>query len=172
MLTRLAAEGLRYTHAFSTYGVCAPSRSSIITGMYPASIGTQHMRSQGVPPTQVRCFTEYLREAGYYCTNNVKTDYNFAAPITAWDEVSNRAHWRNRPAGAPFFAVFNFIISHESQVRAPEETYRKNVARLRPDQLHDPALGDASSVLSRHARRSQRLGAALRQCHRDGLHGG
>ncbi len=106
-IDRLATQGLRYTHAFSTYGVCAPSRSSIITAMYPATIGTQHMRSQGVPPPEVHCFTEYLRAAGYYCTNNVKTDYNFAAPVTAWDEVSAKAHWRNRPAGSPFFAVFN-----------------------------------------------------------------
>jgi len=138
-IDRLATQGLRYTHAFSTYGVCAPCRSSIITAMYPASIGTQHMRSQGVPPPEVRCFTESLRAAGYYCTNNVKTDYNFAAPLTAWDEVSNKAHWRNRPAGAPFFAVMNFVVSHESQVRAPEEVYRRNTARLTPDQFHDPA---------------------------------
>jgi len=138
-IDRLAAQGLRYTHAFSTYGVCAPCRSSIITAMYPATIGTQHMRSQGVPPPEVKCFPEYLRAAGYYCTNNQKTDYNFAAPITAWDEVSTKAHWRNRPAGAPFFAVFNYLVSHESQVRAPEETYRKNIARLTPDQIHDPA---------------------------------
>ena len=138
-IDRLATQGLRYTHAFSTYGVCAPCRSSIITAMYPASIGTQHMRSQGVPPPEVRCFTEYLRAAGYYCTNNSKTDYNFAPPFTAWDEVSNQAHWRNRPAGMPFFAVFNYLVSHESQVRAPENVYRKNIARLTPDQVHDPA---------------------------------
>lgn len=138
-IDRLSTQGLRYTHAFSTYGVCAPSRSSIITGMYPATIGTQHMRSEGVPPPEVRCFTEYLRAAGYYCTNNVKTDYNFAPPVTAWDESSAKAHWRHRPAGSPFFAVFNFVVSHESQVRAPEDVYRKNIARLTPDQIHDPA---------------------------------
>jgi uncharacterized sulfatase len=98
------------------------------------------MRSQGVPPPQVKCFTEYLRAAGYYCTNNVKTDYNFPAPATAWDEVSNRAHWRGRPdKNMPFFSVINLVVTHESQIRAPEEARKKNLARLRPEELHDPA---------------------------------
>lgn len=139
VLDRFAAQGLRYDRAFSVYGVCAPSRSSIITGQYPASIGTGHMRSKGVPPPDTRCFTEYLREAGYYCTNNVKTDYNFDPPATAWDEVSNRAHWRNRPKGMPFFSVMNFTISHESQARPTPEQHAKNTARLTAAQRHDPA---------------------------------
>jgi len=73
----LAAQGVRYDRVFSHSGVCAPTRSGIITGMYPTTIGTQHMRCQGVPPHYVKCFPEYLRAAGYYCTNNVKTDYQF-----------------------------------------------------------------------------------------------
>jgi uncharacterized sulfatase len=139
VLDRLATQSLRYDRAFSVYGVCAPSRSSIITGQYPAAIGTGHMRSQGVPPPETRCFTEYLREAGYYCTNNVKTDYNFDPPATAWDESSTRAHWRNRPKGMPFFSVMNFTISHESQARPTPEQHAKNTARLTAAQRHDPA---------------------------------
>src|SRR5262245_34161787 len=69
-LDRLASQGVRYTHAFAPIGVCAPSRSCLITGMYAPSIGTQHMRCQGTLPDSVRCFPEYLRKAGYYCTNN------------------------------------------------------------------------------------------------------
>lgn len=72
-LDRLASQGVRFTRAFSVYGVCAPSRSSIVTGHYPASIGTHHMRSQAVPPDHVKCFTELLRTEGYYCTNNVES---------------------------------------------------------------------------------------------------
>lgn len=133
-LDKLASEGIRYTNAFATAGVCAPSRSAIITGMYQQSIGTQHMRTHKYPgnpnayppgyigydavvPEYVRCFPEYLRAAGYYCTNNVKQDYQFEAPVTVWDESTNKAHWRNRKNDAqPFFSIFNFTTTHESQV--------------------------------------------------------
>ena len=144
-LDALAAESMIYDNAFATVGVCAPARSSIITGMYPTVIGTMHMRTakditawgkrtyseqstiqdaQGKPirqyasvvPAPVKCFTEYLRANGYYCTNNQKTDYQFAAPITAWDQNGLKAHWRNRIAGQPFFSVFNFNSTHESKL--------------------------------------------------------
>lgn len=130
-LDRLAREGVRYRRMFSTNGVCAPSRSAIITGMYPNSIGSQHMRTvqaarvgngiinyETVPPPEVKCFPEYLRAAGYYCTNNSKTDYQFGAPFTAWDENGNKAHWGNRSAGQPFFSVINLEVTHESQIWA------------------------------------------------------
>lgn len=138
-LDRIATQGVRYTHAFAPIGVCAPSRSCLITGMYPPSIGTHHMRCQGNLPESIKCFPEYLRSAGYYCTNNVKTDYNFKPPKTAWDDSSSKAHWRNRPAGKPFFAVFNFTSSHESQIRLPEDQYQKRIANFQPHEIHDPA---------------------------------
>lgn len=145
-LDKLAGAGARYTNAFSSAPVCAPSRSAIITGMYPTSIGSMHMRSKAVPPVGVKAFTEYLRAAGYYCTNNVKTDYNFEAPPanrppdTVWDETSRAAHWRNRPdKNQPFFAVFNHEITHESQVRSDDAIYAKNTAALGAAEFHDPA---------------------------------
>ncbi len=127
-IDRLAEGGCRFPNAFSTAGVCAPSRSAIITGMYQTSIGTHHMRTghsnknapnmatpySAVPPPYVKTFTEYLRAAGYYCTNNSKTDYQFTPPITAWDDNSNNGHWRNRDEGQPFFSVFNPTVTHES----------------------------------------------------------
>src|SRR5687768_8617081 len=106
-IDRLAREGVRYTNAFATTPVCAPARHTIITGMYASSTGALHMRNgsrseavarrnpdayadiplyEAVPPPQVRCFPEFLRAAGYYCTNNAKTDYQFKPPPTAWDE--------------------------------------------------------------------------------------
>ena len=140
-LDRLAAEGIIYDRAFATYGVCAPSRHSIIMGMYPSTTGAGAMRTwkrtsaiddikdtallnipvyEATPPPEARCFTEYLRQAGYYCTNNEKTDYQFRPPITAWDESSDQAHWRNRPdEHTPFFSVFNFEVTHESKIHNP-----------------------------------------------------
>ncbi|MFQ6036321.1 MAG: sulfatase-like hydrolase/transferase, partial [Sedimentisphaerales bacterium] len=138
-IDKLAAEGVRYTNVYTNAGVCAPSRSGIITGMYPTTIGTHHMRCKGVPPAEVKCFSEYLRKAGYYCTNNVKTDYQFDPPMTAWDESSKKAHWRGRTEGQPFFAVFNFTISHESKIRDRSKGMLKRLAALKPHEKHDPA---------------------------------
>ncbi|MCS7048463.1 MAG: sulfatase-like hydrolase/transferase [Verrucomicrobiae bacterium] len=90
----MAAEGCRYERAFAVAGVCAPSRSAIINGMYPTFIAAHHMRTthrnaatpelptpyEVCRPHYVKCFTEYLRAAGYYCCNNFKTDYQFTAP--------------------------------------------------------------------------------------------
>jgi len=129
-LDRFAAQGVRYANAFTHAPVCAPARSGIITGMYPDTIGTTWMRCKGVPPAEAKCFPEYLRAVGYYCTNNSKTDYQFSPPPAAWDESSRKAHWRNRPRkDQPFFAVFNFTVTHESSTR-----------RWTPGrQKHDPA---------------------------------
>lgn len=117
-LDGLARQGVLYQNCFSQAPVCAPSRFTLITGMYATSCGpAEHMRAEGKIPPLLRGFPAYLREAGYYCTNNDKTDYN--APIKiedAWDDCSKTAHWRSRPPGKPFFAVFNFGITHESQV--------------------------------------------------------
>ncbi|MGQ9732639.1 MAG: sulfatase-like hydrolase/transferase [Candidatus Zipacnadales bacterium] len=137
-LDRLAVEGTRYTRAFAVAGVCAPSRSGIITGMYPSTLGSTYMRCNIRLPKHVKCFPEYLRERGYYCTNNAKTDYQFKPPSLAWDECSNEAHWRNREPGQPFFAVFNFTITHESQYRTRGDEYAKKIGRLRPEDRQDP----------------------------------
>ncbi|MBE3098433.1 MAG: sulfatase-like hydrolase/transferase [Planctomycetes bacterium] len=117
-LDGLAREGVLYENCFSQAPVCAPSRFTLITGMYATSCGpAEHMRAQGKVPSVVRGFPAYLREAGYYCTNSAKTDYNGPINIKdAWDESSGSAHWRNRPAGKPFFAVFNHGVTHESSM--------------------------------------------------------
>lgn len=138
-LDAFAKQGVRYTSAFAYTGVCAPSRSSLITGVYPLRLGSQHMRSTTRLPGSIKLFTEYLREAGYYCSNNSKEDYNFKTPRTAWDESSPKAHWRKRAPGQPFFAVFNFTVSHQSQIFCDEEKYQRNTRRLTPEQRHDPA---------------------------------
>ncbi len=141
-LDRLASQGVRFERVFSHAGVCAPTRSGVITGMYPTTIGTHHMRCQGVPPHYVKCFPEYLRAVGYYCTNNVKTDYQFASPLTAWDECSNQAHWRNRPKDSPFFAVINFTTTHEGQIRSPTKETVDRLNGLTVAERHDPAKAE------------------------------
>ncbi|MBC7821935.1 MAG: sulfatase-like hydrolase/transferase [Planctomycetaceae bacterium] len=128
-LDQLASEGMRFTRCFTHAGVCAISRSGLITGMYPIAIGSQHMRSQIKLPLEVKAFPEYLRAAGYWCSNRSKTDYNFPPPKAAWDENSPQSRdWRGRAAGQPFFSVINLVTTHESQIRGKfAET------------LHDPA---------------------------------
>jgi N-sulfoglucosamine sulfohydrolase len=137
-LDRFAAEGVRYNQAFGITGVCAPNRSCLITGVYPSKLGSHGMRSTVTLPDAIKCFTEYLRSAGYYCCNNAKTDYNFAVPKTAWDESSRNAHYQNRKSGQPFFAVFNHEVTHEGQIRVPAAQFKRNTARLTPSQRHAP----------------------------------
>jgi N-sulfoglucosamine sulfohydrolase len=135
-LDQLARQGVRYTEAVGICGVCAVNRSCLITGMYSSTIGSQDMRSRIRLPDSIPTYSQLMRQAGYYCTNNVKTDYNFPTPAAAWDDCSNRAHWRNRPPDQPFFAVFNYTGTHESQIW--EANHRRHAAKLRPDELHDP----------------------------------
>ncbi|MBM3866691.1 MAG: sulfatase, partial [Verrucomicrobia bacterium] len=118
-LDGLAAEGVRYRRAFANAPVCSSARTTLITGMYPPSIGAQHHRSRMPLPAGFQLYPELLRAAGYYCTNNAKTDYNVTLDRNPWDENGPRAHYRNRPAGQPFFAIFNQTSSHESQVAPP-----------------------------------------------------
>ncbi|NQU53185.1 MAG: sulfatase-like hydrolase/transferase [Bacteroidetes bacterium] len=117
-LDKLASEGFLYTHAYANAPVCAPTRNTIITGIYATSGGNQHMRSYYPKSEKVKTYPEYMREIGYYCTNAAKTDYNTNSiePNKIWDESSNKAHYKNRAEGQPFFAVFNTGISHESSI--------------------------------------------------------
>jgi arylsulfatase A-like enzyme len=72
-----------------------------------------------VPPPNVKMVSQILRENGYYCTNNKKEDYQFYKSVLAWDESSIFAHWRNRPKDSKFFSVFNFGVTHESNLWDP-----------------------------------------------------
>ncbi len=142
-IDRIAREGYVYRNAFSTAPVCAPARAAVITGMYPNFLGALGMRADAVnnetpelptpyrpvPPAHVKCVGEYFRAAGWYCTNNVKCDYQFTnnntAPFTAWDSDwpggwtdldydVELYSWRQRQPDQPFFAVFNLPYTHES----------------------------------------------------------
>ncbi|MCF7764719.1 MAG: sulfatase-like hydrolase/transferase [Verrucomicrobia bacterium] len=132
----LANRGLRYTHAWSNAPVCAPARTTLISGLYAPSTGGEHMRSMVPFPAGKKMYPVYLREAGYYCTNNSKEDYNIAKTGAVWDASSNRAHWRNRASGQPFFAIFNSTRSHESRLRVRPHKNLLDPARVRVPAYH------------------------------------
>jgi len=168
---RLAAEGIVFDRCY-TAPVCAPSRNSLATGRYASAMGTQHMRSTRPLPEGVRVFTSFLRESGYYCTNNFKTDYNTSSDWSAaWDEVSQKADWRGRGPGQPFFAMFTFMQSHEEfiQTRRPLKTDPKKV-RI-PGYLPDlPAVrSDLAQYYDLVESADAAAGAVLAQLESDGL---
>ncbi len=181
-IDQLAGEGMKFTHAYTSAGVCAPCRAGIITGMYQTSWGGHHMRvtHQGpglptpysaVPPHFVKPFPQYLRVNGYYCTNNSKEDYQFQTPVTAWDESSNNAHWRNRPdEDQPFFSIFNFTTTHESQCWGEPEV-------TDPDEVDVPPYYPDTHEVRTHiarlydqiAKMDDPVGEILQQLEDDGL---
>lgn len=129
----LAAKGLRFKRCWSNAPVCAPARTCLISGRFAPADGAEHMRSLVPMPQGHKMYPQLLREAGYYCTNNSKEDYNLAKPKggktdLVWDDSSGKAHWQNRNPGQPFFAIFNDIVTHESQIRRKPHTL-----------VHDPA---------------------------------
>jgi arylsulfatase A-like enzyme len=138
-LDLLAKRGIHYTNAYTTAGVCAPCRSGIITGVYQTSLGTHHMRCEAKLPEFIKPFPTYLREVGYYCTNNSKQDYQFKTPAGTWDDSSGKAHWRNRKEkDQPFFAVFNYTGCHESGI-ASAGKYKSVTSKLTEEQRQDAA---------------------------------
>ena len=186
-ISRLAAEGIRYTNAFSVSGVCAPSRAALATGMYPTRIGATHMRTMGnikflpegivpyeaMPSADVKMHSEYLRRAGYYCSNNPKEDYQFNKTLTAWDESSREAHWRNKKEGQPFFAIFNFQVCHESQIwaRAEDSLWVADDLEVPiPPYLPDNEVGqrDMRRMYSNILEMDHQVGEILRQLEEDG----
>lgn len=131
-IDKLAHDGVMFSNAFSTNTVCSPSRTTIITGVRTFENGTGNHRSKSPVPDYMYGFPYYMRQAGYYTTNNKKTDYNVtdeqAFINEAWNQSSSEAGWQNRQPGQPFFAVFNFTDSHQSQtMTAPYSQYKKNV---------------------------------------------
>lgn len=138
-LDAFAASSIRYTRAFSAAGVCATSRSALITGMHPSSLGTQHMRSKIKLPDDIRPFPVALREAGYFCVNRGKEDFNFDTKADVWDAKQwKKADWTRRAEGQPFFAVYNYLDTHESRLWEGSETVLVDQTKLGDDQRHAP----------------------------------
>lgn len=126
-LDELAARSILFTHAYANAPVCAPNRSSLITGMYANTLGFEHMRSTYSAPDFLKFYPHYLKKAGYYISNNVKKDYNTVDQPQVWNESSKTATYKNRPENQPFFHVQNLHQTHEGRL------HRDSVARN-----HDP----------------------------------
>jgi arylsulfatase A-like enzyme len=168
----IAAKGIIYLNAWSTAPVCAPARTTIISGLYPPSTGSEHMRSMTRLPDFMKMYPQYLREAGYYCTNNSKEDYNLQKPGRVWDESSRKAHWRNRKAGQPFFAIFNFTVSHESQIRKRPHTPVHDAGKVRVPTYHPDTpevRRDWAQYYDKITEMDVQVGRVLKELEEDGL---
>jgi uncharacterized sulfatase len=135
-IDKLAKKGMIFMRCWSNAPVCAPARTSLISGLFPTSTGAEHMRSMTRLPAEFHMFPYYLREAGYYCTNHIKEDYNLEKEGKVWDDSSAKAHYKNRAAGQPFFAVFNSLKSHESQIRNPKVKLVSDPAKVHVPAYH------------------------------------
>lgn len=188
-IDRLAAGGVRFTQAYATNTVCSPSRTTIITGVRTFEAGTGHHRSRNPVPDFMHGFPYYLQQQGYHTSNNSKTDYNItnARKYTdnAWDESSDTAGWWNRTPGQPFFAVFNYVESHQSRTMTnPYKFYKENVwdQLLPEDRIADeafpmpPIYRDSPEMRREFARvynaiklTDNRIGELLKKLEEDGL---
>lgn len=135
-LDNFARGALRYTNCWSAAPVCAPARTTLITGVYPTSTGAEHMRSLVKMPAFMKMYPQFMREAGYYCTNCSKEDYNLEKNGEVWDVSSKKGHWKNRPEGKPFMAVFNIELTHESKIRQRPHTLKHDPAKIRVPAYH------------------------------------
>jgi len=134
-IDELARKGLLFRNTYSNAPVCAPSRFGILTGVYPESCApANHMRAQAQLPQELRTYPELMREAGYFCTNSAKTDYNCDVdPEKIWDGQGDEAHWRSREdKSQPFMAVFNYQTTHESRI------FKPTTGRVTPEMVSIP----------------------------------
>jgi arylsulfatase A-like enzyme len=175
----LAAKGILYTNVFSNAPVCAPSRFGILTGVYPESCAPSNNMRCGIGaesashfPDRFKTYPEHLRDAGYYCTNNSKTDWNCdRVPEKVFNESGPHAHWRNRPAGMPFMSVYNDFTTHESHVFSETE------GRVKPADVRVPKFlpdtpevrTDFASYYNRMEIMDDNLGKRLDLLAKDGL---
>lgn len=178
-LDALAERGVRYVNCFANAPVCAPVRSSWILGIPAITTGTFQMRSRYRVPDKLEPYPVLLKRAGYYVTNNSKTDYNNSSfEKEIWDECSGNAHYKNRPVGKPFFAIFNIGLSHEGQIferlypeKYPTPKTPAEVIKVPPYQVNTPEvvmdwrrvydrIADMDSVVGRLLDELEELGEA------------
>ena len=161
-IEKLARQGVAFDHAFSCSPVCSVARTTLATGCYAPRMGTQYHRKSKMAnlPDGLQMFPAYLRQAGYYATNNSKKDYNAVEGEGVWDESSNRATWRNRPSGdTPFFHMQSFAMSHESSLHFKESLMKEEKTQTSPDNVAlAPYHPDTPTFRYTYARYHDRMG--------------
>ena len=132
----MAKDGIVFDHAFSNAPVCSVARTTLMTGILAPKAGFQYHRKHtpAQMPQGVKMWPAYLRDAGYYTSNNSKKDYNVVEGEGVWNESSRKATWRNRPANdTPFFHMHTLGVSHESSLHFPESAFKKDPPRTDPN---------------------------------------
>ena len=178
---KMASQGLTFNHAFSNGPVCSVARSTLALGIWAPRVGVQyHRKAEAVTlPKGVLPWSVILRNAGYYCANNSKQDYNFIIKgINAWDQSSKKASWRNRPnKDMPFFYMQSMGQSHESSLHFKEALMEeeKTLTPMESVNLH-PYHPDTPTFRYTHARYHDRMsviddliGSALKKLEEDDL---
>ena len=171
-LEAVAKESLIFDNMYATYPVCAPARSSIITGMYPNSIGTHNMRAMhydnykrngnvmtkrnetekglGFPNYSsqiaelIPTFPSILRDNGYFTFNKAKGDYNFVISNSTWSEYGTNK--KIERSDNPIFAVYNYSVTHESNMWKRD----KEKLKVDPNSLKIPPIFPDDSIV-RHS---------------------
>ena len=135
-IEQMAANGLTFPHAFSNAPVCSVARTTLATACLGPRIGTQYHRryKSAAMPEGLKMFPAYLRDAGYYTSNNSKKDYNANEGKGVWNESSSKGSWRNRSdKSQPFFHMQSHGQSHESSLHFNQSTFETGKTN------HDPA---------------------------------
>jgi len=173
-IDRLAREGFRYVNAFATAPVCAASRSGWITGLYSLSTGTYQMRSRyDIPHDLIHYYPDELRQAGYFCSNHTKTDYNIGGrpDMECWNSDEEYG-WKLRQPGQPFFCVINYAQSHESRAFGSVENTRHDPAKVVLEKYH-PDIPDIRKNYALYEdaveNMDKHIGLALAELKRAGL---
>lgn len=168
-LDKLAAEGVLYRNNFANAPVCAPSRCTMITGMYASSLGTLHMRSTYRVPDDAAKYCQYMQDAGYYCMNPGKTDYNLSGGSGQWNRGKT---WKDAPPGKPWMLVINSMTTHESCLHGSvvHEEYLKEPFKLPPYHPDTPEIrSNWVEYYHKITKLDAEFGAVLDRLEKDGL---
>lgn len=169
----LAKEGFQYMHCYSNAPVCAPQRSTWITGIHAVSMGTHPMRSRyPIPHDRIKYYPDLLKEAGYYVGNAKKTDYNIGGrdDKSAWD--TSKVDFRKLKQKQPFFMVINTTKSHESKAFGNVDHTTHSPGDVRLAEYH-PDIPDIRKNYAHYHDQVKKMdadiGAALKQLEESGM---